>query len=50
VLDNSPLADKIRVLDVQPVLAPYNLGLVVLKKNLDTPLVRAFWKLGAGDD
>lgn len=50
VLDNSPLADKIRVLDVQPVLAPYNLGLVVLKKNLDNPLVRAFWKLGAGDD
>jgi len=50
MLDNSPLADKIRVLDVQPVLAPYNLGLVVLKKNLDNPLVRAFWKLGAGDD
>jgi len=48
VLDNSPLANKIRVLDVQPVLAPYNLGLVVLKKNLDNPLVRAFWELGAG--
>jgi len=45
VLDNSPLADKIKVLDVRPKLAPYNVGLVVLKKNLDNPLVRAFWSL-----
>lgn len=48
VLDNSPLADKIRVLDVKPTLTPYNVGLVVLKRNLDNPLVRAFWLLVAG--
>ena len=50
VLDNSPLAEKIRVLDVQPTLTPYNVGLVVLKRNLDNPLVRAFWALVAGEE
>jgi len=50
VLDNSPLADRIRIVDVEPKLAPYTLGLVVLKKNLDNPLVSAFWQLGIGTD
>lgn len=45
VLDNSPLADRIRVVEVKPQLKPFNLGLVVLKKNLDNPLVNAFWNL-----
>ncbi len=45
VLDNSPLADRIKIVDVKPLLAPYNLGLVVLKRNLDNPLVNAFWSL-----
>lgn len=50
VLDNSPLADRIRIVEVEPKLAPYTLGLVVLKKNLDNPLVSAFWQLGIGTD
>lgn len=45
VLDNSPMADRIRIVDVKPTLEPYNVGLVVLKKNLDNPLVNAFWAL-----
>ncbi|WP_106373705.1 HTH-type transcriptional activator IlvY [Vreelandella songnenensis] len=45
VLDNSPLKDSIRVLDVQPELAPYDIGLFTLKKNLKNPLVEAFWRL-----
>ncbi len=45
VLDNSPLMDRIRVLDVQPELAPYDIGLFTLKKNLKNPLVEAFWRL-----
>ncbi len=45
VLDNSPLADRIKTIPVKPLLAPYNVGLVVLKKNLDNPLVNAFWSL-----
>lgn len=47
VVDNSPIADRIKIIDVKPTLAPYNLGLVVLKKNLDNPLVNAFWQTGA---
>ncbi len=45
VLDNSTLASRVRVLDVQPALAAYDLGLVTLKRHLNNPLVRAFWSL-----
>lgn len=45
VIDNSPLADRIRVLNVKPTLTPYNVGLFVLKRNLANPLVSAFWRL-----
>ncbi|GAB3479830.1 HTH-type transcriptional activator IlvY [Marinomonas epiphytica] len=45
VLDNSPLVDRIRVLDVQPELEPYDIGLFALQKNLKNPLVEAFWEL-----
>ncbi|NYT73052.1 HTH-type transcriptional activator IlvY [Halomonas sp. QX-2] len=45
VLDNSPLMDRIRVLDVKPELEPYDIGLFTLKKNLKNPLVDAFWSL-----
>ena len=34
VIDNSPLADRIRVLQVKPALAPYNVGLFTLKRSL----------------
>ena len=45
VLDNSPLADTVRVLDVRPELAPYEVGLFALEKRLTSPLIRAFWSL-----
>lgn len=45
VLDNSPLATRVRILDVQPALAAYDLGLVTLKRHLKNPLVSAFWSL-----
>jgi LysR family positive regulator for ilvC len=45
VLDNSPLADRVRVLNIKPALEPYNIGLFTLKKNLKNPLVDAFWQL-----
>ena len=47
VLDNSTLASRVRVLDVQPALAAYDLGLVTLKRHLNNPLVRAFWSLAS---
>lgn len=45
VLDNSPLAHTVRVLDVRPELAPYEVGLFALEKRLTSPLIRAFWSL-----
>jgi len=47
VLDNSPFAERVRVLDVAPELEPYDLGLVTMKRNLNNPLVSAFWSLVA---
>lgn len=45
VLDNSPLVDRIKTLDVKPELEPYDVGLFTLKKSLKNPLVNAFWSL-----
>jgi len=45
VLDNSPHASRVRVLDVEPQLAPYDLGLFTLQRHLRNPLVNAFWLL-----
>jgi LysR family positive regulator for ilvC len=42
-LDNSPLADRISVLDVRPRLEAYEVGLFTLKKKLRNPLIAAFW-------
>ena len=43
VLDNSPLAGKIRILKVRPELEPYEVGLFTLQKKLKSPLIDAFW-------
>lgn len=45
VLDNSPHTASVRILDVEPPLAPYDLGLFTLKRHLKNPLVSAFWSL-----
>lgn len=45
VLDNSPLAERVKVLDVRPALEPFDIGLFTLKKSLRNPLVKAFWEL-----
>ena len=43
VLDNSPLAETVQVLDVRPALAPYDVGLFALENRLARPLIAAFW-------
>lgn len=43
VLDNSPLADRVRLLEVHPRLPPYDVGLCVTDKKLRSPLIRALW-------
>lgn len=45
VLDNSPLVDRVKVLDMTPALDPYDIGLFTLRRNLKNPLVEAFWEL-----
>ncbi|MCM2973720.1 HTH-type transcriptional activator IlvY [Larsenimonas suaedae] len=43
VLENSPLADRVHALDVQPTLTPYDVGLCVNQKKLKNPLTMALW-------
>jgi LysR family positive regulator for ilvC len=43
VLDNSPLADNIRILDIKPKLKAYEVGLFALNKKLKSPVIKAFW-------
>ena len=45
------LVNMIRVLDVQPVLEAYEVGVFALTKRLSEPLIEAFWhqrELGRG--
>lgn len=44
VLMNSPLKEKVQVLDVQPSLAPFAVGISASAQRLENPLVRAFWE------
>jgi LysR family positive regulator for ilvC len=43
VLEQSPLRDKVRVLTVQPRLAPFVIGACTLERNRGNPLVQALW-------
>jgi LysR family positive regulator for ilvC len=43
VLDNSPLVDNIRILDIRPKLKAYEVGLFALNRKLRNPVVEAFW-------
>ena len=47
VLDNSPLAATVSIIDVQPALAPYEVGLLTLERKLSSPLIEAFWEPSA---
>ncbi|MDP5293823.1 HTH-type transcriptional activator IlvY [Oceanimonas sp. CHS3-5] len=42
VIRHSPMADKIQRLAVTPDLKPFEVGVCLLKKRLDDPLIRAF--------
>lgn len=43
VLDNSPLANRVRVLSVKPELPHYDVGLCVLNRRLKNPIIDALW-------
>lgn len=44
VVDNSPLANKVKRFDPQPDLGPYDTGICVMEKRLKSPIVDAFWR------
>lgn len=44
VMDNSPLAENVRLFEYQPELLPYDVGICAQEKRLQSPLVRAFWE------
>jgi LysR family positive regulator for ilvC len=48
VLARSPFRDEIRILDAAPQLDPYVVGLCTSKRNLQRPVVQAFWQLAVG--
>lgn len=43
VLQNSPLAEQVQILEVSPQLKPYEVGILTLEKKLKNPLISAFW-------
>ena len=45
VLDNSSLANRVKIWKVAPNLEPYHLGLFTQTRRLQNPLVSAFWNL-----
>ena len=50
VVDNSPLANKVKRFDPQPDLGPYDTGICVMEKRLKSPIVNAFWlQLGSAE-
>lgn len=45
VLEKSGFETEISVLDIEPRLQPYTVGLCLSRKRLTSPLVRAFWEI-----
>jgi LysR family positive regulator for ilvC len=45
VVDNSPLKNKIKVLAVEHNLAPFAIGVCVLQRKIQNPLIKAFLSL-----
>lgn len=43
VVDNSPLAERVKRFNPQPDLGPYDTGICVMEKRLKSPIVEAFW-------
>jgi LysR family positive regulator for ilvC len=49
VVDNSPLAERVKRLTSQPNLGPYDTGVCVMEKRLKSPIVNAFWQQLSND-
>jgi LysR family positive regulator for ilvC len=42
------MGEKVRIVDPKPALKPFDVGIAVLKKRLEEPLIRAFWDTARG--
>lgn len=45
VIDNSPMNHQISRLNLDVPIAPFELGICTQKRNLEQPLIRAFWAM-----
>lgn len=45
VVDNSPLQERIRILEIKPPLESFAIGICILKRRMANPLIKAFWDL-----
>jgi LysR family positive regulator for ilvC len=43
VLEKSPLRDQVRIFDVAPRLVPFTIGACTTRRNLENPVIDAFW-------
>jgi len=48
VVDNSPLAAKIIVMEADHGMEPFRIGICALQRKLANPLITAFWALASG--
>lgn len=44
VLEKSTLKESVTILDNTPVLNPFSVGICTKQKNLDNPIINAFWQ------
>ena len=45
VLETSPLADKVRIINVEDSPPPFEIGLVTLKRRINEPVLNACWDI-----
>lgn len=48
VLEKSPLASEVEIIDVHPPLAPFSVGACTTARKLKEPIVNAFWQVASG--
>ena len=47
VINHSPVRDRVRILDISYQFQPFELGVCMLSRKLEQPLLQAFWQLAA---
>jgi LysR family positive regulator for ilvC len=47
VLEKSPLREQVTILEIQPQLTPFSIGICTMKKKARSPQVQAFWDIAS---